>query len=95
MPLYTFVLNYYGGTYVRQIRASSPSVAPKVWAKKLKPKDIVGLGPKSHRQLIKDMTDPQDQDNGPTKVSGMKNTWCCTTILRNTLVLIHFVQTSE
>ena len=95
MSLYTFILNYHGGTYVRQVRASSPSTAPRVWAKGLDHRDVLGLGPKSKKQLIEDMTNPESKDNGPTLVRGMKNTWCCTTILRNELVLIHFVQTTD
>ena len=35
MPLYTFILDYRGGTYISQVRAPNYKMAPRVWAEKL------------------------------------------------------------
>jgi hypothetical protein len=94
MPLYTFVLDYRGGTYVRQVRAPSPDMAPGIWAKTLNHKQITGLGPQSYQRLLKDMTNPETH-GAPTKLRRMKNTWCCSSLLRKELALIHFVQVKE
>jgi hypothetical protein len=79
---------------VRQVRAASSDVALGVWAKRLNHKQIPGLGPQSYKQLVKNLTNPET-NGGPTKLRGMKNTWCCSTLVQNELALIHFVEVKE
>lgn len=88
MALYTFFLEYRGGTYISQVRAASPSSALKSWARKLGNIDVWGLGPKSKSEMIEKL-----QLDAPTAIEGIQSTWCCTAFLRNHLAVIHFIQT--
>ncbi len=90
MPLYTFFLDYRGGTYLSQIRASSPSKATKVWTKKLDHAAIQGMGDKSKERLIQEL-----HDEVPIAIDGLEKTWCCTALVQGHLVLIHLVETAE
>ncbi len=90
MPLYTFFLDYRGGTYLSQIRASSPSKAIKVWMKRLDPASIQGMGDKSKERLIQEL-----HNEVPTAIDDLERTWCCTALVQGHLILIHFVETAE
>lgn len=52
--LYTFFLEYKGGTYLSQISAASPQEALMKWSERLNVNEIKGLGEKTKEQLIKD-----------------------------------------
>jgi hypothetical protein len=88
MPLYTFFLEYSGGTYVSQVRARSSLLAMKAWAGKLIELNVPGLGLRSKS----DLADKILRD-APTALDGLKNTWCSSALVRGHLALIHFTQT--
>jgi hypothetical protein len=90
MPLYTFFLDYHGGTYISQVRARSHISAPKVWAEKLDLSQIKGFNEELRQQLLEDL-----QRETPVSLEGIKYTWCCTSTMKGHLVLIHFTQTTE
>ena len=89
MPLFTFFLEYKGGTYISQVRAQSYKSAPKVWAEKLDLSVISQLESDFQSKLLKSV------DNEiPTPIKGIDKVWCCSLLsLKETLM--HFVQTSE
>ena len=88
MPLYTFVMDYNGGTYIAQVRAYSPTIAVGKWAKELDQEAVHGISAKSKPKLIR-----QIKDETLSPVTGILNTWCVSTILLGKLALIHFVKT--
>jgi hypothetical protein len=90
MPLYTFFLDYRGGTYLSQVSAPSPIKALRVWAERFDPTPVPGLGPKSKEELIR-----AARLDRPVAIDGVKKTWCSVALLRGQLALIHFVQTAE
>jgi hypothetical protein len=55
MPLYTFVMEYLGGTYIEQVRARSVRQACVKWAEKLDAKSVKGLGPVGCGELLEKM----------------------------------------
>ncbi len=87
--LYTFFLDYKGGTYVSQVKASSPRRALAAWAETLQEADINGLGSSAKKKLINQINQP------PTPLNHIKNTWCYSALLRGDLALIHFTMTKE
>jgi hypothetical protein len=87
--LYTFFLDYKGGTYVSQVRASSPLKALTAWAEALDYTKVNGLSRRARAKLAEKMNQP------PTPVEGVKNTWCCSALIRGQLALIHFNETKE
>jgi hypothetical protein len=92
MPLYTFVLAYRGGCYISQVRASSPAVAQRAWAKQLPGANVIGLGVKGKEHLTRDL---MARENEPVPVPDMHKTWCSMSALRNGLALIHIVETTD
>src|SRR5436190_19720752 len=88
MALYTFVMDYNGGTYIAQVRASSPTIAVGKWARELDQNAVHGIRAKSKAKLIRQM-----KDEMLSPVTGVLNTWCVSTILLGKLALIHLVKT--
>jgi len=87
--LYTFFLDYKGGTYVSQVKASSPVKALTAWAEALDYTKVDGFTSSAKKKLTEAINQP------PTRLEGVKNTWCCSALLRGHLALIHFTQTKE
>jgi hypothetical protein len=88
MPLYTFLMEFRGGTYCSQVHAASPKRAPAVWARKLNPEDVWGFGPSSRQQLEQDF-----KVWGFVPLDGTKNVWCHTAYIHGHPALINFVET--
>lgn len=90
MPLFTFYLDYRGGTYISQAYASTPELAPKIWAEQLQYKEVYGIGPKGKECLLKRI-----ESEIPVPITGIKNTWCFGTLVNGAVAEIHFTETVE
>ena len=90
MPLYTFIMEYAGGTYISQVKAPSPKSACVKWAQGLDVSQVSGFGGKSKELLIGHM-----RDESPVSINGVVNTWCASALIRGELALINFVQTEK
>ncbi len=90
MSLYTFIMEYAGGTYISQVKALSPKSACVKWAQNLDVSQVSGLGGKSKASLIDRM-----KDESPTPIDGVLNTWCAGALIRGELALINFVLTEN
>ena len=90
MALYTFVMEYLGGTYMAQVRARSVAQACVKWARSLEVAEIHGLGPRGHEELVAQMTERID-DLVP--LDGLENAWCHGALLRGRSALINIIQT--
>ena len=92
MPLYTFIMDYRGGTYISQLRAPTPLSALRAWARRLDESEVWGMGKAGKDKLLEEML---DDINVPVPVSGVKHTWCSSALVRNQHMGINFVQTEE
>jgi hypothetical protein len=90
MPIYTFLMEYAGGTYVSQVKAASPKSACLKWAKSLDVSQINGMRERSKQALLKQM-----KEEAPLPLDGLLNAWCTTAYLRKGLVLINLVKTEN
>lgn len=89
MSLYTFIMDYNGGTYISQFENSgSLSNACLGWAKKLKTSDILGFGEKSRKILLEQL---KNEEIIP--ISDLQNCWCLSSLIRNNLALITIIET--
>lgn len=88
MPLYTFILDFAGGTYISQVNAPSPTSASVKWASELDTSELKGIGAKNKESLENQMKEEQ-----PHPLDGLLNTWCVAARLRGGLALINIVQT--
>ena len=89
MPLFTFFLDYRGGTYISQVRAKDYLVAPRVWAKKLELSQIPNAPERFRENLLKSF-----EFEKPVAIEAVRNTWCCALIYTRRSML-HFTQTAE
>jgi hypothetical protein len=90
VPLYTFILDYRGGTYISQVRAPSYKTAPRVWAEKLDLTAIANL-----EKGFGDKIAASISEEKPTPLDGVSKTWCLSLFYVKELALVHFIQTAE
>ena len=88
MKFFSFVMEFRGGTYISQIYASSHLEAPLKWAHSLEIQDIPFMGPKSHAELIRCLSEQE-----PTPLAGLRNAWCLHSLVSTGSVLIHYFET--
>ena len=90
--LYTFFLDFRGGSYISQVEADGVVMAAHCWALSLDVKAITGMGPAAKTALIRAMVDPSLT---PAGVVGMTNVWCHSVVVRGHLCLVNIVKTSK
>ena len=83
-------MEYAGGTYISQIKASSPKSACVKWAQKLDNSQIKGLGLKGKETVIE-----QIKEESPVALEGLSNAWCNTALVGGKLALINLVRTEQ
>ncbi len=87
MALFTFVLDYCGGTYLSQVESEDFTAAPRRWANELN----FGKGAQSVKTQLMPLIDLET----PVPVEGLVNTWCLTFTVQNKLAIVHYCQTVE
>lgn len=90
MALYTFILEYKGGTYLSQISSGSPVSAFVKGAKGLQAVEVTGLGNKGKASLIEQM-----KTNEITPITGLTNVWCKTALIAGRLAIVNLIQTEH
>ena len=83
-------MEYAGGTYISQVKASSSKSACVKWAKGLNPSEVEGLGEKSKELLVAEM-----EEEEPVPLKGILNVWCASARIRGNFALINLVQKVE
>lgn len=94
MSLYTFFLEYEGGTYISQVRARTERLATKAWATGLKL-----AGRKKYREYFEDdfqrkLLESLDL-NLISSIDGIKNTWSFSAYRLDKPATIHFTKTVD
>jgi hypothetical protein len=90
MGLYTFFMDFEGGTYASQVRANSPTEALKVWAETKLSGYSELLGVNITSQCIE-----YAYKEGIVALEGLKNTWCGSFMIEDGHALINLIQTVE
>lgn len=90
MPLYTFVMDFAGGTYISQVNTPSITSACIKWSEELDISALKGVGRKNKESLINQMKKEE-----PQLLHGLINAWCVIAALRGGLALINIVQTES
>ena len=88
MQLYTILLDYAGGTYVAQTRATSEQAAVRNWLERLS-LDLIA-GAVSHEVAS---AFQEDQDV-PVPLDGLASAWCVTASADQGLALVNIVKTA-
>ena len=76
MDLYTLVLEYRGGTYIRQVVASNERKALQKWSKSILPGEILHLGSKRIERIANEIGANYADLYTPVPIGGTENVWC-------------------
>jgi hypothetical protein len=90
VKLFTFVVDYQGGTYIAQDRGIDVIAAAQGWSRALERLGDIQLTSEDRRLLEKDLV-----SDGASPISDTDNVWCLTSGLRDQLVMVHAVLTAE
>ena len=89
MALYTIVLDFDGGTYIRQERAADADTAVAVWEKRKSVRNFLGL------RHTKGSLFDEEVDRIPVALKGLRNVWCTSALVGEKLALINVVKTVD
>jgi hypothetical protein len=92
--LYTFHVDFRGGTYCTQVNAKKLDESLSKWIEKIKieKNEIKYLGDKIIKQLEDEIRNP---DNKPVLLTGLINVWCTFYSTRKGIFDIYIVQTEK
>ena len=90
MALYTFVLEYAGGTYIKQARATSIIAASKKFHAQLDTDDGIPL----HLEIVSKLRDEDAAGTKPIALNGLTGVWCTSLTLRRKYLLLNIVACS-
>ena len=88
MPLFTFVLEFDGGTHISQLRATSLFRAVEEYGAQLLRDKAVAKLPVRRR-----LSEALSAEN-PVAIKGMRNVWCCSASIGKKLALLNVVATA-
>lgn len=92
MALFTFVTDYRGGTYIRQVQANNLRKACEIWADAIVQNDnIYGL------KLSKFLKAAAAElaEFSPTPIEGATNVWCFSLAIGKKLMLVNIIKTEK
>ncbi len=90
--LYSFIMDFRGGTYISQVKADAPQQAMINWANSLDYKQIKYLGQKNKQHIIETI---EEEFDTLTTISTVKNIWIFQLLLSTGFATIHFIQTVD
>jgi len=90
MGLFTFVLDYRGGTYLFQVQGKNYDDAALVWANDGNFTNVAKTGSNFQAELLMLI-----KEEKPVEIEGLVNTWCLTFTIADELALIHFTKTAD
>lgn len=94
MNLYTFFMEFKGGTYISQVKALDSFQALENWAAQLLPDQIEGFS-KAHQQELIAIIPELIEDKFVSKVSGMEQVWSFSHDFEDSFAFVHFVWTID
>lgn len=95
MQLYTFILNFRGGTYISQFRGDDLVSVVRNWIEELDTTDIAHLGEDDLRLANENWDWDEDEI---TPINGVKNVWCHTFLIEDHedhLALLNIIKTAS
>lgn len=87
MALFTCILEFDGGTYISQSRTTSSDRAVAKYAAHLLQNDAVPL-------RIRKMLSKALAVEKPVTIVGVRNVWCCSTVVGKKLALLNIIATA-
>jgi len=89
MSLFTMLLEFGGGTYISQIRATSARIAARKHATQLVGNKVIA-SLAVRKRLAQDLLKDE-----PVAIEGVPNVWCCSASVGRKFALVNIVATVE
>jgi hypothetical protein len=89
MEVYTFIMEYLGGTYISQVNANDGSIAMRIWINNLLVPEIEGFTEKDKQRIIEN----DFVDEEAILIDGLKNTWHFLVKTKKGVGHVNFVKT--
>ena len=94
MNLYTFFMEFKGGTYISQVKALDSFQAMENWAAQLLPDQIEGFSQQKKQALIAAIPE-LIEDKFVSKINGMEHVWSFSHDFEEGFAMVHFVWTAS
>lgn len=88
--LYTFIMDFRGGTYISQIKAKGLTEACEKWLEKLSTKDVKYLGSKTKMELYNEL-----KNEMVTPINGVDNIWIMNFLPFGYYITVHIIKTDS
>lgn len=92
MELFTFIMEFRGGTYIKQVSAPALEVAYRAWAAALEIGEIRHMGPYVKRRLIASV---EEEREPPTPIATTQNVWIRTYQTKAGILILHIIKTAK
>jgi len=89
---WTCVLDFRGGTYVRQTWAASPEKAFSAALKRIAKGEVAHLKPEALKEVVERVA---DQGGDPVPLKGMRGVFCATVRVGKHLMMAHIIETAS
>lgn len=86
--MFTFILEFRGGTYISQVHSTILSKAIIDWGEKLLTIDIKYLGLKGKTKILSILNEAE-----PIALDGLKNTWFLSLSIRQGFLFVNIIKT--
>ncbi|RFM36231.1 hypothetical protein [Chitinophaga silvisoli] len=90
MELYTFLMQFRGGTYISQVESKNLSEATTLWVKQLKIEEIKHLGEKGQIEMIKEA-----ENFELFALKSLKNIWFFCFGIKAGFIMVNVVKTDN
>ncbi|WP_142688651.1 MULTISPECIES: hypothetical protein [Chitinophaga] len=90
MDIYTFIMEFRGGTYISQVNGSNINAAMILWGKSLDLSQVKFLGEKGKSELQIELNNER-----PAKVEGVENVWFFCLRIKPGLIMVNVIKTAE
>lgn len=88
MALFTFIMDYRGGTYISQVNANSLNKAKEKWVMQIKVTEVKDLGDKTMKQLVEELL-----EDDSVLIDGLKNIWHNLYLVKGGYITVHIIKT--
>nr|WP_299417086.1 hypothetical protein [uncultured Emticicia sp.] len=88
MNIYTFIMEFRGGTYINQVSANNIEESINVWSNQLDISQIAHFGQKAKENLIKSISNEM-----VTELNSVKNVWFFCITINVGFLMVNIVKT--
>ena len=89
MPLFTFVIDFRGGTYLSQNSAQNVSEASERFCEAIASDSAHPLHAQTRRSIAATLSEGSDW----VELAGLNSVWCTSCVISDELALIHMIKT--